>query len=138
MMELEKAKEHLLTGGYTCVLCKDQDVQVSRQRGVRPLVDWLESGQDFIGYYAADKVVGKATAFLYVLMGVKAVYAKVISQAALAVFKKYDIAVDYDQVVEYIINRKGDGMCPFEAATLETDDAEAAYAIISAKLKQMS
>jgi hypothetical protein len=89
-------------------------------RGVKPLVIWLSSGEDFHGFSAADKVIGKATAFLYVLLGVKAVYASVISEGALDVLTKNGIDTQYGCVVEHIINRAGDGICPFEQAVLPT------------------
>ncbi len=38
-------------------------------------MEWLGSGMDFRGCAAADKIVGKASAMLFVLAGVKAVYA---------------------------------------------------------------
>lgn len=133
MKELKRVKEHLLSGGYTCVLCKGDEVLTSTQRGVKPLLQWLESDHDLKGYYAADKVIGKATAFLYVLLGVKAVYAGVISKRALQVLQKYNIVIEYGTIVEYIINRKGDGICPFEEAVLHVEDADIAYKVIKEK-----
>ncbi|MBQ7956090.1 MAG: DUF1893 domain-containing protein [Lachnospiraceae bacterium] len=138
MEDMKKAKEWLLSGAYTCVVCKDGKCVVSTQRGVAPLVKWLKSGDDFKGYYAADKVIGKATAFLYVLLGIKAVYAGVISKTALRVLQEHDIATEYDKLVENIINRQGDGICPFEAAVLDVDNAKAAYEIIQSKMKEMN
>ena len=68
-MDLENAKKILSDGSYTCVLCKGKDTVSSSFRGVKPLLDLLDSGKDFSGYSAADKVVGRATAFLYCLLG---------------------------------------------------------------------
>lgn len=138
MTDLQNAKARLLSSDATCVLCCGETVITSRLRGVRPLVAWRENGTDLNGFCAADKVVGKATAFLYVLHGVKAVYAHVISQAALEVLARYDITADYGTLVEYIINRAGDGMCPFEAATLTVSDPKAAYQTVLHKMKDMN
>ncbi len=138
MTGLENAKERLLSGGYTCVLYNGEIAHTSMQRGVAPLVKWLTSGDDFNGYFAADKVVGKATAFLYVLLGVQAVYAHVISRAALQVLAQHGIGVEYGTVAEHIINRSGDGICPFEAAVLGVDDADVAYEMIRRKMAEMN
>ncbi len=138
MMSFETAKQYLRNGKYTCVLCKDGDIHTSTQRGVKPLVVWLESGKDFKGYSAADKVIGKATAFLYVLLGVKNVYARVISNSALQVLKRKKIFVEYGELTENIINRQGNGICPFESATLDIQDAETAYKAIRAKMAEMN
>ncbi len=138
MTDFIKAKSALLSGGYTCVLCKGECIATSRFRGVRPLVSWYESRQDFRGYSAADKVVGKATAFLYVLLGVKAVYAGIISKSALAVLENAGIYAEYGTLVENIINRAGDGICPFEQAVLDIHKPEDAYRAIRKKMEEMN
>ena len=138
MNYLEKAKEFLLSGNYTCVLYKENDVYTSTLRGVKPIVQWLESDLDFHGYFAADKVVGKATAFLYSLLGVRAVYAHVISRSALEVLQAQNIDAEYGTLVDYIINRRGDGICPFESAVLEVHDPQEAYNTIKDKMKEMN
>lgn len=137
MSDLEQAKVKLQKGEYTCVVCKGDNLYTSTHRGVRPLMEWIEQGVDFVGYSAADKVVGKATAFLYVKLGVKAVYARVISKPALEVLCNNQIVAEYDIVVDNIINRKGDGFCPFELAVLSTDDPATAYQLIQQKLAQL-
>lgn len=137
MIGFEKTKKLLLEGDFTCVLSCGEKVYTSKERGVKPLLTWFESGADFKGYFAADKVVGKATAFLYILLGVKAVYAGVISRSALNLLGRQGVLTEYGNVVEHIINRKGDGICPFEAAVLNIDDADAAYAAIRQKMNEI-
>lgn len=135
MHDLERAKSLLQNGGYTCVLCKGEAVHTSFHRGVRPLLELLET--DVSGFYAADKVVGKATALLYCLLNVKAVHAQVISSAALQVLQDSPIAVSWDTQVEYIKNRTGDGRCPMEQATEGIDDPQEALVAIQEKLKEL-
>ncbi len=135
MNDLDKAKSILESGGYTCVLCKGDAVHTSRHRGVRPLLELLDSGVS--GFSAADKVVGKATALLYRLLNVKAVHAQVISRAALQVLESSTIAVSWDSQVEYIKNRAGDGQCPMEQATEGIDDPQEALLAIQKKLKEL-
>lgn len=137
MTDLQKAKKLLTHSDCTCVLCKNDKVYTSTQRGVRPLVEWLESDENFALWSAADKVVGRGAAFLYVLLGVKAVYAHIISHAALEVLQAKDILVEYDTAVEHIINRQGDGICPFEEAVLSITDASEAYTAIKQKMHKM-
>ena len=137
MTDLERAKCRLLQGGFTCVLRKGPAEYTSLTRGVKPLVLWLEDGTDLSGFSAADKVVGKATAFLYVLAGVSALYAAVISESALEVLQHHGIRTEYGEKTTHIINRTGDGICPFESAVLQVDSAEAAYTVIREKMTQM-
>lgn len=119
---LEKARKMLTEGDYTCVICGADQVWVSKARGVRPLVDWLDANANMKGAYAADKVVGRATAFLYVLLGVKAVYAAVMSTPARMALEQCGIQAQCGREVPGIINRRGDGPCPFENAVLGISD----------------
>ncbi len=118
MPDLNHAKQLLLHGDYTCVLCRGDRVHTATARGVKPLLDWLDSGLDLRGFSAADKVVGRATAFLYVLLGVKEVHALVMSTPAKEALEANGIAASCGQEVAGIINRRGDGPCPFEEAVL--------------------
>ena len=88
----------------------------SALRGVKPLIDFLESGRDFKGFCAADKVVGAGAAHLYVLLHVKAVWARLMSKDAVDILQTNGIDAFYDEMVPYIINRSGDGACPIETA----------------------
>ena len=132
------ARETLESGGYTCVLKRGEATYTSVCRGVRPLVQWLESGMNLADFCAADKVVGKATAYLYCLLGVRSVYAQVMSRSACDVLQRFGIIVSYGHLVENIINRKGDGICPFEAAVLEIHDPQDARTAILNKMKEMN
>jgi len=136
MSDLQKAKELLSSGGYTCVLCRGEAVHTATARGVRPLVDWLDSGLELQGFCAADKVVGRATAFLYVLLGVAAVHARVMSTPAREALQAGGICASCDREVAGIINRRGDGPCPFEEAVLGITDAH--EALLAIRKKQFS
>ena len=133
MSDLEKAKALLLEGGYTCVLCRGDEVHTATARGVKPLVDWLDSGLALGGFSAADKVVGRATAFLYVLLGIRAVHALVMSTPAREALEAGGIAASCDREVAGIINRRGDGPCPFEEAVLGISDPTEALEAIRRK-----
>lgn len=136
-IDLMNARRLLQTQGYTCVLCKGDVTYTTQLRGVRPLVQWLHHGTPLQDFSAADKVVGKATAFLYCLLGVKEVYAGVMSRAAFTVLQEQGITACCDRLVDNIINRQGDGICPFEAAVWDIHDSRLAHAAILEKMAQM-
>ena len=71
MDNLLKAQHFLESGNHTCVVCKEDSIYTTSQRGVAPLLNWLDDGVDLKGYSAADRVVGRGAAFLYCLLGVK-------------------------------------------------------------------
>lgn len=135
--DLERAKAYLIKEGCTCVLCRGEALYSSCHRGVRPLLEFLDSPEDFSGFCAADKVVGKATAFLYCLLGVRAVHAQVLSEAAAGVFAERGIHYTCDQQVEAIRNRAGTGPCPMEHATKDAEDPVQALAAIRETLQKL-
>lgn len=135
--DLQKARELLDAGNFTCVVCCENQVYTATQRGVAPLLNWLDSGLDLTGFSAADRVVGRGAAFLYCLLGVREVYARVMSLPAAQVLQSYEIHAQADIFVEGIINRTGTGPCPFEAAVINIEDAQEALAAIREKRRQL-
>lgn len=138
MGDLERARHLLMAGTYTCVLCKGDLLYTSTARGVRPVLDWITTGQDLSGFSAADKVVGKAAAFLFIRAGIVRLYTRVISGPALDVLRAGGISVEYDSLVPGIINRAGDGPCPMESAVSGTDDPDEALDLIRKKLEELT
>ena len=130
MTDLDFARNALNSGEYTCVLCKGETFHYATERGVKPLLNWLDSGLPLRGFSSADKVVGRATAFLYCLLGITHVYANVMSLPAAQVLEQHGICASWGPLVDGIINRRGTGPCPFESAVINiTDPAEALQAI---------
>lgn len=135
--DTQKARTVLESEGYTCVMCREASVHIATERGVKPLLNWLDNGLDLRGYCAADKVVGRATAFLYCLLGVSEVYAHVMSRPAAEVLATHGISMEAGTLTDGIINRKGTGPCPFEEAVMEITDANEALRAIRNKLASM-
>lgn len=138
MHEGQTAKELLKAGNYTCVLKKDDVIYTSTERGIKPLVGWLKEGRDMHGFSAADKIVGKAAALLFVLAGVHDVYAPVMSAGAVSMFRKYDVDASYDLVVSNIINRTGDDICPMEKTVAQIDTPDVAFEALQAKIRELA
>ena len=131
------ARELLAQGGYTVVLCRDDVTYTDTRRGVVPLLALLDSATDVVGFAAADKVVGKAAAFLYLRLGVASVHATVISAPAYDLLTAHGVPVTYDTLVPAIRNRAGDGYCPMETVTLPLTDAAQAERAIRQKLAEL-
>ncbi len=136
--DTEKAKEILNEGGYACVICSGDVIETFTERGVKPLLSVLDSGKSLGGYSAADKVVGRAFAFIYTLLKIDEVYAPVLSEGALKVLSDSGINAYYDGLTEKIINRKGTGICPMEDAVSEAVSAEDAVNRIRIRLSELS
>lgn len=119
--DLKKARELLESGEYTVVMCRGSELYTSSERGVKPLVE-LVHNRAMAGYSAADKIVGRAAAFLYVLLGVREVYAGVMSVGAEKLLRAHGIAPSSGSLAERIINRAGTGLCPMENAVKDIPD----------------
>ena len=138
MTDLEYAKKILAEQDCTCVLAGNDRVYIGTDRGIKPLVLWLESSTDCRGFSAADKVIGRATAFLYARLGVTEVYASVMSRGAVEVLDRFGIAHSFGTEVDAILNRKKDGFCPMESAVREITDPELAWQVLSAKYHELN
>lgn len=136
-MDLAQAMKELTASAYTCILFKGDAVFTSRQRGVAPLLQFLDSKLDLQGFSAADKVVGRATAFLYRALGVSYVYGQVMSAPAAAVLKAGGIDYSYELLVPGIRNRENTGPCPMEEATAGIQNPKEAISAIRAKRKAL-
>lgn len=137
MNNLEKAKQLLSENTYTCVICSDSDTLTSRERGVSPLMKWLNEGKVLDEYSAADKVVGNGAAFLYILLKIKELHAEVISRPALDNLKAHGIPVTFSTLAEAIRNRDSTGFCPIETAVSGITEPAAALEAIKNRLAEM-
>jgi hypothetical protein len=135
--DTQQALQILDSRQLTCVVCRENLVYTATERGVKPLLSWLDNGPSLVGFCAADRVVGRGAAFLYCLLGVREVYAHVMSRPAAQVLQAHGISYHAGSLVDGIINRKGTGPCPFEEAVMDIQDAHAALASIRRKLSQL-
>lgn len=134
---LERAKARLHETDSTCVLCRGEQEVSSTRRGIAPLLEFLDEGMPLKGFSAADRVVGKAAAFLYVRLGVAAVYAGVMSRPAYETLTAHGIAASYGTLTDAIINRAGDGGCPMEQAVWQITDPEEAEQTLRRRLAEL-
>lgn len=137
MTALNKAINLLVENQATCVIVSGETVLLSRERGVKPLLKIIDEQTDIKGASAADKVVGKAAAMLYVLLGIKELHALVISELAIEALERYGVAVSYEKRVPMIRNRTDTGFCPMEQATKDIDMPKDALLAIRAKLQEL-
>lgn len=134
---MNKAAEIFSTGKYTCVLVKDDKLYISDKRGVAPLLEVIDSGEDFSGCYVADKIIGKAAAYLYCIIGAKKIYAEVISKDGLKLLSDNGADVEYSVLTQQIVNRRGTGRCPMDIAVGNVSTPEEAYNAIKAQLENL-
>ncbi|NLT10966.1 MAG: DUF1893 domain-containing protein [Clostridiaceae bacterium] len=134
----EEAKRRLENSGVGFVLVSGDYVYESEERGIAPPMYCLSNARDKMqGASVADKIIGRAVALLLIFGGVKFVYAKTISRHALDAFANSDVIVTYEEIVPYVVNRKGDGMCPMEETVLNIRDGQEAFDALQRKMREM-
>ena len=166
MTDIEIAKEELRREGVTCAAVKDGKVVTSEKRGIAPLIEWYEDGADSAddsrggeygaddadhvdsaddsrggemqGYSVADKVVGKAPAMMYVLLGVSQVYACVMTNTAKEILTDAGIACSADTLTDTILRDDKADICPMEKAVMDIDEPEAAFDAIKEAISRMA
>lgn len=128
---LKKAIAMLKADNIRLAMTDGDTVFTSDVRGVYTLIELIEKGEYRLSdFSAADKVIGRGAALLYAKMKIREVHGIVMSEKAKEIFELYSVPYSCDTVVPFIINRKGDGMCPVEKATESIIDCEKAYSVI--------
>ena len=136
-LNLEKAKNLLIEKNCTLVLVNDNQIFESKERGVKPLIEKFKDDNSYEEFSVADKVVGKGAAFIYLLLKIKYIHAFIISKPALKILTENDVFITYDTLVDNIINRNKDGICPIEECVLNENNPKYAYNLIIEKLKNL-
>ncbi len=119
---LERAKEAMKAEKLTCVLTEGGIMFKSKDKGVQPLLDWMNSGNNYMSYMIADKVIGRAAAFIDIAMGIREVYAEVMSESAKTLLENNHVVVNYDTLVPEILNADKTDLCPLEKAVEGIDN----------------
>ena len=135
MRDLKTAKQNL--DGHSICLCKDGAIITDDSRGIAPVMKLIAAETDLRGYSAADLIVGKAAAMLFVKAGIVSVFGKVMSDAALHYLEQHGISAEYDTLTEKIINRMGTDICPMEKTVAAIDDAEQGYEALKQKIAEL-
>ena len=126
----------ILEESASCVLIKGNIIEKTvNARGIAPIVTFYENGL-LEDAYIVDKIVGKAAAMIMTLGGVKGCYGVTMSRGALEWFNGKGISVRYNKLVEKIINRTGDGICPMEATVAQINDPDEAYSMLKEKMSK--
>ncbi|MFC1974498.1 DUF1893 domain-containing protein [Chloroflexota bacterium] len=112
-------KEFLETEDTLWVCLGDRLHFKSVDRGVKPLFVYIQRfapcPKDAIVF---DRMVGNAAALLLEKVSCEKVYSLLGSELAVETLKRMGIDYSFSTVVPYISNQFGDGMCPFEKASI--------------------
>lgn len=130
------AAKAALKENITCAVYGDR-LCTSEERGIRPLLLWLrENPRALRGAAAADRIIGRAAAFILIYGGASYVYGEVMSRGAKKLLDEAGIKAEYSALCDCIVNRRGDGICPMEQLTADETDPEHAVKLLMQKVFQ--
>ena len=139
MTDLEIAKTEL--NGYSLTLAIVKNGAVIYSTKIRKISGFLDAidkcGADLRGASVADRVVGKAVALLCAYVGVREVYACVLSRKAVIVLKQNHVGYSWNKLVDNILDVDKLNSCPFEKAAADLSDPQAAYVKFKTLLKNL-
>ncbi len=122
----------------TLVAVRGDDIIVCRERGVKPLLKMIADGRSLRGFSVADKVVGKAPALLYAVLGPEAVFSPVMSWTGRAVLLAAGIFISHDVLVPHISNRAKSGQCPMDESVTNVWEPYEAVSVLEERARQMA
>ncbi|MGN0667311.1 MAG: DUF1893 domain-containing protein [Huintestinicola sp.] len=135
MTDIEQAVKEL--EGHSVCFCKSGKIISCDGRGISPLMKLIEENAELKGFSAADLIVGKAAAMLFVRLGIISVYGKVMSVKGRDYLEAHGIQCSFGVLTDSIINRRGDGICPMEKTVAGIDDNDAGYEALKVKIMEM-
>ena len=97
----------------------DRLLFASTKDGLQPLLEYIAGiapHQNDITIF--DKIMGNAAALLSVKADCHRLYSPLASQLAINTLTDYNIECHFTEIVPYIQNREGQGMCPMEELSL--------------------
>lgn len=129
-------------GKAECVLLKDgKIIHTEKGRGVSPLLRIYEKYPSKMqGSRIVDKVIGRAAGMIAILGKAESVHGEVVSKDAVLLLEKHGIKVSHTLLVERILNRRRNDLCPLEKSVQGIEDPQKALAsmkkAISAMMRQ--
>lgn len=120
-MDLSRELFHLFLASEDTLWISQNDniIYRSDKKGIVPLVEYItehsQSEKDVIIY---DRIIGNAAAVLLGKLLCKKAYTHTVSNEALKTMNNLGINCFHVEAVPHIINRAGNGICPFEEASI--------------------
>jgi len=133
---LNLARDIMQTSDSSVVVIKNSQILTKKKGdGIRPLIEAIEElDEQMQGAIIGDRILGKASALLCRYANASAVYSPQGTKTAIALLIIGGIPSQIEQMIPFIKNRFGDGMCPFEKMLENVTEPEEAYEILKERL----
>jgi len=130
--DINLARKTLSSEDYSIVVISGGKILTHEKGdGVKPFMKTInELGNNLDGKVIGDRILGKASAFLCRYSKLKGVYSPQATKTAIAILITGGIICQADEVIPFIKNRNGDGLCPFEKMLQNVESPDEAYKIL--------
>ncbi len=117
-----KFVDKIRTEVSTIIVIENNVVKLDEKNfGVISLLENYEMLSSLSAITIYDKLIGKGAAMIMSEFNVEKVFAKTITKKAYEILSE-KCSVEYDRIVENILNRDKSDLCPIEKIASETDD----------------
>lgn len=115
------------------IFSQNKIIYESKESGVRGLLDFLKTDyRQYENISVFDKVVGRAAAFLTILLDAKEIYGAVGSESAAEALDDWGIKYHFEKAIPNILDRDKADICPMEKLS-EGKTPEEFYKALSLK-----
>ncbi|MDD5489828.1 MAG: DUF1893 domain-containing protein [Candidatus Moranbacteria bacterium] len=118
--------EYFFRKDWSFVLIKNGKIVFkSKAERLKPLILCIKKHKkEMRGAIVFDKIIGRAAAVLLISAKVKEVWTPTISRSGKAYLVKNKVKIGYKNLVECIMNRNGDDLCPMEKMSQKMPEKE--------------
>lgn len=136
---VDTASKMIRNGRADCIVIKNGTVAAKEKgRGLSPLLNIYKADPAVLhDAVIVDKVIGRAAAFVIIAGKSRQAHGELISEDAIELLKKHNIAVSGTKIVPRILNRRMNGLCPLEQSVAGLDDPAQALAALEKRISEM-
>jgi len=131
MDNLKLARETLYIENQKIVVVNNGEIVYKNDGfGIKPLYNaYKQIKEQMNGASCADRVIGKAAAWIYKEAKIKELYCDIITTYGKELLESNGIEVTFIEEIDYVENRDKTGMCPVE--TLAKDETDFSNLLIN-------
>ena len=127
--DIDMAREDVEKRGFALSVVRDgKRILQSKRPGISALVTAIDYDRFCLrGASAADRILGKAAAMLFVYSRVSRIFASLASRDASATLQEFGVPFESVKNVREILNRDQTSACPFESLVRDVKTPEEAF-----------
>ena len=130
--DINIARSTLSSEEYSIVLIRDEKIlKYKREIGIRSILELIEEiGDEIKEMVVGDRILGKASAFLWRYSKIRGIYSPQATKTAIAILIIGGIPCQADEMIPFIVNNNTNYLSSFEKMLQNVESPEEAYKIL--------